>query len=126
MTNLEICCMSFGFKHGMTPDADIVLDVRFLDNPFYVPALKEKSGLDSAVQDFVLKDDSAQEFLLRLYALLDHVVPLYRYKNRQRLTVAFACTGGRHRSVTVAETVAAHLREQGQAVTVCHRDIEKK
>lgn len=126
MAELTIRCMSFGFKHGAPADADIVLDVRFLDNPFYVPALKEKSGLDSDVQEFVLKDDTAQEFLRRLFAMLDHTLPLYAYKGRQRLTIAFACTGGRHRSVTVAETVAAHLREQGLAVTVCHRDIDKK
>ena len=126
MADLEIRCMSFGFKHGAPADADIVLDVRFLDNPFYVPTLKEKCGLDSDVQEFVLKDDYAQEFLTRLYAMLEYTLPLYGYKGRQRLTVAFACTGGRHRSVTVAETVAAHLREQGQAVTVCHRDIDKK
>ncbi len=122
----EIRCMSCGFKHGVPADADILLDVRFMDNPFYVPALKDKSGLDSEVQQFVLKDDSTQEFLQRLYALLQHTLPLYAYKGRERLTIAFACTGGRHRSVTVAETVAAYLRGQGQAVTVYHRDIDKK
>ena len=126
MLNPEIRFISFGFKHGIPAAADIVLDVRFLDNPFYLPALKEKTGLDSDVQAFVLKDDSAQEFLRRLYALLDHMLPLYTYKGRKRLTVAFACTGGRHRSVTVAETVAAYLRQQGRSVTVCHRDIDKK
>lgn len=126
MAEFTIRCLSFGFKHGAPADADIVLDVRFLDNPFYVPALREKSGLDSDVQEFVLKDDDAQEFLQRLYAMLDHTLPLYKYKGRQGLTIAFACTGGRHRSVTVTETVAAHLREQGLTVTVCHRDIDKK
>ena len=126
MDNLEICCMSFGFKHADAPSADIVLDVRFLDNPFYVPSLKEKSGLDRDVQEFVLKDDYAQDFFERLYALLDSILPRYRYKGRERLTVAFGCTGGRHRSVTAAQIVATHLREQGHLVTVEHRDIDEK
>lgn len=126
MDKFEICCMSFGFKHAEPLVADIVMDVRFLDNPFYVPTLKEKSGLDRDVQNFVLKDDYAHKFFERLYALLDCTVPQYRYKGRERLTVAFGCTGGRHRSVTTAETVAAHLREQGHLVTVIHRDIDKK
>lgn len=126
MDNFEICCISFGFKHADAPAADIVIDVRFLDNPFYVPTLKDKSGLEQDVRNFVLKDDYAQVFFERLYAMLDCVIPPFQHKERKRLTVAFGCTGGRHRSVTAAETAAAHLRKQGFFVTVSHRDIDKK
>ena len=106
-------------------DADLVFDVRFLPNPFYVAALRPQSGLDADVADFVLSRAEAKEFMDRLCALLDFVIPLYSEEGRYTLHIAVGCTGGRHRSVAVANELARRLGEKHGAVTAAFRDIEK-
>ncbi len=121
---LSVNVVTFGFKFGLPLDADLVLDVRFLPNPYYVPALRDACGTDAPVAAFLDAQPEAQGFLQRLESLLDFLVPLYVAEGKARLTVAFGCTGGRHRSVYVAERVGAHLRRQpGLNVSVEHREL---
>ena len=122
-STLTISVVSFGFKHSMPADADIVMDVRFLPNPFYVVRLRERTGLERAVRDFVLDREETQQFLSRWFALLDVVVPGYVEEGKQHLTIAMGCTGGMHRSVVLAEVTADHLRHEGWHATVGHRDM---
>ena len=121
-----IHCISFGFKYGIPMDADLVLDVRCLPNPFYLPELREKTGLDSEVQRYVLNSEKTTGFLQRFYDLVDYMLPLYRQEQKSQLLIAVGCTGGRHRSVTVIQELTAHLRQAGYRVCSGHRDIEKK
>lgn len=114
--------MSFGFKYGTPRDADIVLDCRFLPNPHWVDELRPYTGLDAPVCEYVLGDPKAREFLERAEALLDLVVPGSMKEGKRYLTIAIGCTGGKHRSVVLGEQIAAHLRAQGVAVQVDHRD----
>lgn len=123
---MTVQCMSFGFKHGFPAEADLMLDVRCFPNPFYIPELKDKTGLDSEVRDYVLGSADTREFLSRLTAMLDHLLPLYAAKGRTRLMVAIGCTGGKHRSVTVANELAAHIEQSGYRAATQHRDIDKK
>ncbi len=120
-----ITVTAFGYKYGLPMDADLVFDVRFLPNPFYVAALRPQSGLDADVADFVLSRAEAKEFMDRLCALLDFVIPLYSEEGRYTLHIAVGCTGGRHRSVAVANELARRLGEKHGAVTAAFRDIEK-
>ena len=121
-----VTCMSFGFKYGIPTDADLVFDVRCLPNPFYIPELKPLSGLDKGVQDYVMGCPQSQGLMERLTDLIDYLLPLYRdEEKRSRLVIAVGCTGGRHRSVTFAERLAEHLREQGLPLSVNHRDIQR-
>ncbi len=122
---LKIHCMSFGFKHGSAAEADLVFDVRCLPNPFYIPELRPHSGLDKEIKDFVLSDSEAVDFLNKLISFIDCAVPLYKKEGKSSLVIAFGCTGGQHRSVTFAELVSAHLKEQGFNVSVGHRDMSK-
>lgn len=118
--------LSFGFKYGVPVDADLILDVRFIENPFFVPELKESSGLEGPVADFVLGSPDAQEFIERALALLEFGLPRYEAEGKSYLTVAIGCTGGRHRSVAVAEQMGAKLRERlALAIDVSHRDIRE-
>ncbi len=121
-----IHCISFGFKYGIPMDADLVLDVRCLPNPFYLPELREKTGLDAEVQRYVLNSEKTTGFLQRFYDLVDYMLPLYRQEQKSQLLIAVGCTGGRHRSVTVIQELTAHLRQAGYRVCSGHRDIEKK
>lgn len=123
--SMTIQCMSFGFKYGFPTEADLMLDVRCFPNPFYVPELKHQTGMDKPVQDFVLGSEDIRIFLRNLYALLDHLIPLYIQEGKSQLVVAVGCTGGKHRSVTVANALAEHIRSAGHRVLVNHRDIEK-
>ena len=120
---LQIAVESFGYKHGLPLDADIVMDVRFLPNPHWDDALRPLTGHDPAVRDFVLERAQASDFLDRFGALMQALLPSYEAEGKSYLTVAFGCTGGRHRSVAVAEELARRLREQGYAVHTGHRDI---
>ena len=120
-----VSCMSFGFKYGIPNEADLVFDVRFLPNPFYIPELKYKTGLEEQVRDFVMKHEQAQVFRDKLYDMIDFLLPMYIKEGKSQLVVAFGCTGGKHRSVTFAENMCKHLKEQGQRVRLSHRDIEK-
>lgn len=120
-----ISCMSFGFKYGAPAEADLVFDVRCLPNPFYVDELKNKTGLDHEVSDYVMKWPQTQELMKKLLDLVDFLIPLYLGEGKSQLTIGFGCTGGKHRSVTFAEKLYAHLSEQGKKVAVNHRDILK-
>src|ERR1700733_2369655 len=118
--------VSFGFKFGSPVGADVVLDVRFLDNPYFVPGLKLLSGLDPAVADYVLASPDTQEFLRRTGDLLEYVLPRYEREGKSYLTIAIGCTGGRHRSVAIAEALARQLSAStGAAISVLHRDVER-
>ncbi len=121
---LVVTCMSFGFKNGIVTDADIVFDVRCFPNPFYINELKEKTGLETAVKEYVFSSGETKVFLDKLYDMLDYMIPLYEKEGKSQLTVAVGCTGGKHRSVAIAEELGAHLKNNYKTVIV-HRDIEK-
>ena len=116
--------VSFGFKYGIPIDADLVFDVRFLPNPFYIPGLGRHTGLDADVRDFVLGHPVTQEFMTKMQSLLTFLIPHYQEEGKHRLSIAIGCTGGAHRSVAICEALAAFLREQGYAISVTHRDLE--
>jgi UPF0042 nucleotide-binding protein len=122
-TTMQVKVVSFGFKYGVPVDADLVFDVRFLPNPNYDPALRPLTGQDERVKEFVLKQTETKEFLSRLKALLEFTLPLYRREGKSYLTIAVGCTGGRHRSVTLAEAIAEIVKANGFVCTVVHRDI---
>jgi UPF0042 nucleotide-binding protein len=122
---LSIMVTSFGFKYGVPIDADIVMDVRFLPNPYYDPELRKFTGLDAPVRDFVLDNAETQAFLTRWLPLLETVVPGYIQEGKHHLAVSIGCTGGQHRSVAIAETTASFLLESGYRVAVNHRDIKR-
>ena len=109
--NLYVTILSFGYKYGIPQDADMVFDVRFLPNPYYVEELRAKTGLMQEVRDFVMQNEDSLEFMQRLNGLLDFLIPRFIEEGKNQLIIAFGCTGGRHRSVTVAEAVYAHLKE---------------
>lgn len=124
-TTLNVTVSSFGFKYGVPVDADIVMDVRFLPNPYYNPELRNLTGLEEPVRDFVMGRVETTEFVERWFALLDSVMPGYLAEGKTHLGIAMGCTGGMHRSVALAEATAAHLREGGFRVGVTHRDITR-
>lgn len=124
--SMLVKCTSFGFKFGIPGDADLVFDVRFLPNPFYVPELKSKTGLDREVRDFVMKSEIAGELERRLFDLLDFLIPRYVAEGKSQLVIAFGCTGGKHRSVTFAERLYERLKATEYKVTAFHRDLTKK
>lgn len=117
---------SFGFKFGSLPDAHLLLDVRFLPNPYFVPELKELSGMDAPVASHVLEHPLAADFLDRTMDFLEFLLPWYAEEGRAYLTVGIGCTGGRHRSVAIVEECARRLRQHGAAVVVRHRDLVKE
>ena len=121
--HLQITVESFGFKHGLPLDADIVMDARFLPKPHWDENLRPLSGLDQPVRDFVLGQEQAEEFVAKLVDLLATIVPLYAAEGKSYLTIAIGCTGGRHRSVAIATEIADRMRASGQPVRVGHRDI---
>lgn len=120
---LRTTVVSFGYKFGLPLDADLVLDVRFLPNPHWVEGLRELTGADEPVRDYVLGPVSTKEFIERVRDLFDVVLPGYVNEGRHYLTVAVGCTGGRHRSVVLAEEIAALIRERSLPATVLHRDV---
>ena len=120
---LGVSVYSFGFKHGAPTDADIVIDVRFLPNPFYERELRDKTGMDEEVKDYVLGKDETKEFLKRWFSLLDFVMPGYVKEGKQYLSIAVGCTGGQHRSVVLANATGQHLSKEGYRVTTTHRDL---
>jgi RNase adapter protein RapZ len=122
---MQIRVVSFGYKHGLPVDVDVVLDCRFLPNPHWVEELRPQTGLDDPVRRYVLGQEAAAEFLGLLDGLLELLLPAYVAEGKSYLTVAFGCTGGRHRSVAIAEEVAARLRVGGASPTVVHRDVDK-
>ena len=123
--SMQTTVVSFGFKHGLPMDTDLVIDCRFLPNPYWVEHLRDLTGMDHAVQDYVLEQPATEEFLERLAALLDLLLPAYIAEGKSYLTIAFGCTGGHHRSVAIAERVAERLRVGGYTPKVTHRDIAR-
>lgn len=121
---MRIEILSFGFKRGLPRASDLVYDVRFLPNPFYMQEIRLFTGLEEPVRDFVLGHAATREFLQRTYDMLAFLLPLYREEGKQRLVIAVGCTGGAHRSVAIAEALGSHLSSMGLQVDVNHRDIE--
>jgi UPF0042 nucleotide-binding protein len=125
-TKLAVTVQSFGFKHGPPRDPDLVFDVRFLPNPHYVPELKPLTGLDQRVVDYVAREGKLDEFYARLHPLLDFLLPQYQAEGKAHLMIAIGCTGGRHRSVAIAEHLAARYREHEDLfVEIVHRDADR-
>ncbi|HIV85385.1 MAG TPA: RNase adapter RapZ [Candidatus Monoglobus merdigallinarum] len=124
-SGIFINVMSFGFKYGLPLDADLVFDVRFLPNPFYIPELKNSTGLETNVHDYVMKFDESQRFLRMLTEMINFLVPEYVKEGKSQLVIAIGCTGGHHRSVTFAEELYKFLKSDDEGVSVTHRDINK-
>jgi UPF0042 nucleotide-binding protein len=126
VATFQATILSFGFKYGIPVDADFVFDVRFLANPFWEEDLKKLTGLDKKVQDFVLKQDGAENFSKTINEVINVTTPGYVREGKKYVTVAIGCTGGKHRSVTIAEKVAQELKSNGAKVRVVHRDLGKE
>jgi len=124
-TGTAITVRSFGYKYGPASDADLLFDVRFLPNPHFEAALRPKTGLDREVAEYVLEHQETKDLMTHLDALLGFLLPRYIREGRAYLTIGIGCTGGKHRSVVLAETIGQKLREQGYNVMVRHRDVEK-
>lgn len=124
-SRMQVRVSSFGYKRGIPIDVDLVLDCRFLPNPHWIPELRASSGLDEAVREFVLGQPLAEPFIDGLVTMLTTLMPAYREEGKAYLGIAFGCTGGRHRSVAIAEEVAERLRAFDHVVPVTHRDIDK-
>lgn len=116
--------LSFGFKHGTPNDADIMFDVRFLPNPYYEIELREKTGMDKEVEDYVFESGMAGEFFDKLTDMVDFLLPRYIYEGKTSLVIGIGCTGGKHRSVTIARLLAAHIRKLNYNVVETHRDYK--
>ncbi|MBP1561682.1 MAG: RNase adapter RapZ [Oscillospiraceae bacterium] len=123
--SMVVKVMSFGFKYGVSREADLVFDVRCLPNPFYIPELKQHTGLESCVRDYVLSFEQSQTLVKKLEDMLDFLIPLYIHEGKSQLVIAFGCTGGKHRSVTFAETIYKYLSDKNMKCRICHRDINK-
>jgi len=124
-SNMQTSVVSFGYKHGIPLDVDIVFDCRFLPNPFWVEELRPYSGLDAPVREYVLSQDDSQEFLAKVDDLLTAILPAFIREGKSYLTIAMGCTGGRHRSVALAEALAARLGVHGHPTSVFHRDVDR-
>lgn len=122
--SIIINCVSFGFKNGLPYESDTVFDVRFLPNPFYIPALKYRTGLEKCVQDYVMKWEEAQDFKNKLFDIIDFLLPLYKNEGKSHLVISIGCTGGKHRSVTFTELLGKHIMDLNYKVFVTHRDID--
>ncbi len=123
--NFMITVLSFGFKYGIPSDADLVFDVRFLANPYYIPELKYKTGNEKEVQDFVMQTEAAGQFLDKLEDMLKFLIPHYINEGKNQLVVGIGCTGGKHRSVTLANAITQRLSHLEYGIKVDHRDIRK-
>ncbi len=124
--SLMVSILSFGFKNGIPADADLVFDVRFLPNPFYIDELKHKTGNDKEVQDYVMSFAEAEEFLQKLVDMLHFLIPNYIKEGKHQLVIAIGCTGGKHRSVTLANELYARMKDQGNyGIKLYHRDVKQ-
>ena len=123
--SIMITFMSFGFKYGIPLESDLIIDVRCLPNPFYIAELKEHTGLEKCIQDYVLDSEETQEFVKRLIDWLDYSLPLYLKEGKSELVVGIGCTGGKHRSVTIAGLLDNYFMEKGYKCIVQHRDVQK-
>ena len=120
---MQLNLITFGYKYGLPQEADLVMDVRFLDNPYFVDDLRNLDGRDLRVVDFIFKKEGSGEFLKKFKELLEFLIPAYQREGKTQLTVAFGCTGGHHRSVAVAEWLLRELKAHGVRLTLRHRDI---
>lgn len=125
--NLFVTIMSFGFKYGVPADCDLVFDVRFLPNPYYIPEIKHKTGNDKEVQDFVMASKVSEEFLSKLFDMIKFLIPNYIEEGKNQLVIGIGCTGGHHRSVTVANQLFEYLdqEEANYGIRIAHRDITR-
>jgi len=123
--SFRIEMLSFGFKHGLPIDADIVMDVRFLPNPHYIDELRPQSGLDAPVYDYVMQQPETDPFYRKFMDLLNYCIPGYKREGKANVTIAIGCTGGQHRSVALTERVGRKLRTDGYNVNISHRDVER-
>ncbi len=124
-SNFLITVLSFGFKYGIPVDSDLVFDVRFLSNPFYIPELKVKTGMDEEVYNFVMNSEGAEAFLDKLEDMLTFLIPNYIVEGKNQLVVSIGCTGGHHRSVTLARAIAERMEKLDYGIKLEHRDIKK-
>ncbi len=124
-SNFYITLLSFGFKYGIPADADLVFDVRFLPNPYYVEELKHQTGNDKPVYDYVMKSEDAEIFLKQLYDMLVFLIPRYIAEGKNQLVVAIGCTGGKHRSVTITNALYECLKDLEYSVKAEHRDVDR-
>lgn len=122
---IAVHVMSFGFKYGIPLDSDLVFDVRFLPNPFYIPELKEHTGLEACIRDYVMDSEVSGEFLAKLADMVEFLIPQYIKEGKSQLVIAIGCTGGHHRSVTIAEALYSEVKSSGHNAMVSHRDINK-
>ena len=122
---MRINILSFGFKYGVPSDADLIADVRFLRNPYFISELRPLSGKSAKVRDYVLQNEETRLFLNKYLDLLDFLIPLYQKEGKTYLTIAVGCTGGRHRSVAIAEHLFGNIRQPGKDIKIAHRDMEK-
>ena len=122
---MKISCISFGFKRGTPKSADLQFDVRCIKNPYYIPELRYKTGLNKDVKNYIYEDADFHEYKKKVFDFLDFVLPLYVKEGKTQLTIAFGCTGGKHRSVLFAEMTSEYLNNKGYSAFVIHRDIEK-
>ena len=123
---MSVNVVSFGFKYGVPVESDLVFDVRFLPNPYFVEHLRPLNGRDTAIQEFLARTPLTEEFLQRLQDLLDFLIPLYRAEDKAYLTVAIGCTGGKHRSVALTERVGQYLKARNVQASVSHRDLGRE
>ena len=123
--NFYLTILSFGFKYGVPVDSDLVFDVRFLPNPYYIPELRPKSGRDKEVYDYVMASREARIFLDKLEDMLDFLIPNYIVEGKNQLVVSIGCTGGKHRSVTLANAITKRMAGRKFGMKVEHRDVEK-
>ena len=123
---MHVNVLSFGFKYGLPLDADLVFDVRFLPNPYYIPELKQQTGLDEAVRSFVFQYQQTKDFVEKTEDLLAFLLPNFVDEGKSELVIAVGCTGGKHRSVCIAKTLAEFIQKRGYAVTLGHRDISRR
>jgi len=124
-SELVVTCMSFGYKYGVPKEADLVFDARCLPNPYYIPELKEHTGLEAPVYDYVMSFEQSREFSRRLNEFVDYLIPMYIEEGKAHLTIAIGCTGGKHRSVSMVRNLLSDLSERGYVTFEIHRDINK-
>jgi len=126
LSPLQISLISFGFKYGIPRDSDLIMDVRFLTNPYFVPELKDLDGESEKIREYVMNRSETSEFFNRFTSLLDYLIPLYQREGKAYLTIAVGCTGGRHRSVVIIRALHEHLNRPGIHLEIRHRDIDRK
>jgi len=123
--SLMITVVTFGFKYGIPMDSDLVFDVRFLPNPYYIPEMRPLTGNDQTIQDYVMENDVSIEFLNKLYDMIEFLIPNYVKEGKNQLVISIGCTGGKHRSVTIGNKIFDQIKALGHSVFIQHRDIEK-